>query len=86
MSGRPKRPHRRNFEGRQVSNRYASDPPPRFANRQRNGDGRLPSDSRGSGYDYYEEQGRGSGVYSPHKGSRQHGSGRSSYAYGEGII
>jgi len=82
MSGRPKRPHRRGFDGRQVSNRYTSDPPPRFANRQRNGDGRFPSDSRGNSYDYYEDQGRGSAAYSPHKGGRQHSSGRSSFGEG----
>ena len=51
------------------SNRYSNEPPPRF---KRNGDtrGGGSSDGRGS-YDHYEDHGRGSGSYSPHKNKQQ---------------
>ncbi len=79
MSGRPGGRGKRtrydgskSFERRQTSNRY-NDPPPRFANRQRNGDG------RGGGYDgYYDEQPPGrsgssssGGGYPPGKRERE---------------
>ena len=73
MSGRPSgtrgrrtRYDGRGFDRRQTSNRYANDPPPRFANRQRNGDGRLSGEFRG-GSEYYEEPGRPGMGYSPVK-------------------
>lgn len=79
MSGRPssnrgKRSHKRGGGGFDsgrpgYSNRFSNEPPPRF---KRNGEPRGGGSSDGRGnYDHYEDHGRGSGSYSPHKNKQQ---------------